>query len=477
MALSFYDQYILQQVRNAKNEGTDWRQLLPGNLSLLGPKLLRERGIDPSVPTDVSSMGDGGGGRGGNSTYDPNRFVSQGNAPATPTANAAVAAQSQVVRSPDELQKQYQAQVNAARADQKQAREIQQIWDAYKNGFGNFSSAIQAELAGKQTVAAPGDVRMEGITLNPGAVGMYFPDIVKDSGQSLIAVPDAFEATTPGGQSGAYSINGNSRTPYINRDYANALASAVRQQMANHQPISVDPVAGSGPVPLPTYNQSFQGPTLFQRQGVVDALTNWVGAYNQLQRMPSDYLGRPQGLSQSSGATNDIKNLSDSWNAYQQQYHSNKVTENQAYLDQMGGGFFGGVTPSANNPQWYDTTPTWNQPGEMGAQRGRQQAQNSPWGQPGAPWASQAWASGMYDPQRNGPFPAGPGGEIQDGSGADGSPARWQGQSGMFAPQFGFNPGLVTNNPWTPPRQQNNAFGATSTPGMTFGASPWGSFW
>jgi hypothetical protein len=459
MALTPYQQQLLGQI----NEGNlTVPQALPGQLSLLGWQFLRDRGIDPSQPSPGYDPSAPDGMRQQNrppKNYDPNWFKSQGNAPATPSANAAVAAQSQVVRTPQEIQKQYEKAQKSASKQENADQAIMDAWRAYKNGFGITSDAILNELGGRQRVAPAGDPMTEGITLHPGSTGIYVTDPVKASGEAYIGVPKDFQALTPRRQTG-WAVDGMSRTPLKNQDYASSLAADIRADMMAGRPIA----AGS-----------FDDP-LFQRQGVSEAINNWVSGYNTIQNYggPVSSTGRPLSIGTSYGSSpsaQEQKALTNSWNTYQQQYNSNKLTENQAYLDQMGGGFYGGVVPSANNPQWYDTTPTWGAPQQMGGERAQQQAQNSPWGQPGAPWASQAWASGMYDPSR-GPMPAGQDGQIQDRG------PQWSGPSGMFAPQQGFNPNLVTNSPWAVPQKQNNAFGATNEGNkMTFGSSPWGSFW
>ena len=467
MALTAYDQYILSQLRNRDNPKSV-AELLPGNLGLLGNRFLRERGIDPSQPNfgPTSAATEPSGAERARikppKFYDPNWFQPQGNAPATPSANAAVAAQSQVVRTPQEIQAQYEKQQTALDAQSTQNTDLQKMWDAYKNGFGNLSTAIQNELGGRMRAMPAGEPFNDGITLSPGSTGFYRPEVTNGSGQAYLGVPQDYTPRWP--SPGSFDISGTLRTPTLNRNYAGELAGMIRGQMRAGGPVVPKPVVGSPAVP--------SSQALWDRPGVNDALTSWVDAYQGLQNVKKDYLGRPvdlQGSSSSSTAAQS-KALTDSWNTYQQSYNQNKVTEGNAYLDQIGGGFYGGVVPSANNPQWYDTTPTWGAPTrDIGREKGMEQASASPWGQAGAPWESQAWASGMYAPNR-GPQPAGPNGDIQ--------PTQpWSGSWGMFAPQPGFSPELVTNAPWQAPKQQNNAFGATSTPGMTFGASPWGSFW
>jgi hypothetical protein len=466
MALSFYDQHVLNQVRNAQKEGTDWRQFIPGNLSLLGPKYLRDRGIDPSQPSPgYDPSAPDGGARAGKPprNYDPNWFKPQGNAPATPGANASVAAQSQVVRTPGELEAQYKKELAAAQQAQKENRDLQKMWSAYTSGFDNFSSAVQSNLGGRR-VANPGDPITAGQPLLPGASAVFRVDPIDSTGQNYLGVPDSFV-----GPSGWDTAVGNQYAPSENRAYADALATQVRDQMR-----AGEPILGHGTLPMPTMSRysAANGDGLIQRENVNTALTNWVNANDAMKQTKLDPFGKPLGLGGGS-SPGDVSGLSKSWNAYQQNYNSTKIGENQAYLDQMGGGFYGGVVPSASNPQWYDTTPTWGAPNNnFGPDQVQQRAQMSPWGQPGAPWQSQAWASGMFNPNGRGePQPAGQNGEIQDRQ-------RWQASSpNMFDPQMGFNPSIATNAPWTPPKQQNNAFGATSTPGMTFGASPWGSFW
>ena len=465
MALTAYDQYILSQMRRGENPKSV-AELLPGNLGLLGGRFLRERGIDPAQQNlgPSSATTEPSGAERARikppKFYDPNWFRPQGNAPATPSANAAVAAQSQVVRTPQELQAQYEKQQDAISAESSANTDLQKMWNAYKNGFGNLSTAIQGELGGRMRAMPAGAPLNEGITLSPGSTGYYRPDVTNGSGQSYVGIPEEYTPRWPSAR--PFDISGTLRTPTLNRNYAGELAGMIRSQMQDGGPIVPKPVVGNAAVPS---NQA-----LWDRPGVNDALTSWVNAYQGLQNVQKDYLGRPVGMQSGGSAAGESKALTDSWNTYQQQYNQNRVTEGNAYLDQMGGGFYGGVVPSANNPQWYDTTPTWGAPTrEIGQRKGMEQAQNSPWGQPGAPWESQAWAAGTYNPSK-GPQPAGQNGDIQD-------PQRWNGSWGMFAPQQGFNPQLAVNAPWQAPKQQNNAFGATSTPGMTFGASPWGSFW
>jgi hypothetical protein len=440
-----------------KAGGPSLAEALPGNLSVLGPAFMRSRGgpqydgdsqpLTPSAPHATP--------------YDPNRFVYQGNPAATPTANAAVANQSQVIKTGAELKSAYEKELAAVNKAQTQNRELQKLWDTYKNGFSDFSNAVQSNLGGRQ-IAQPGDPITAGNPLAPGAVATFrnYP-IADGSAQSYTAVPDSFV-----GPSGWDNTNGGYvRTPSENRAYADALATSVRDQMRAGGPVVLDSVAGPDPVPLAN--------GLLQRQNVQDSLNSWVDANKAMQNTPTDYLGRPLGLDPQGGpgGGGNTKALADSWNAYQQNYNSTKITENQSYLDMMGGGFYGGVVPSATNPQWYDTTAQWAPPKDnFGRDQLRNRAAASPWGQPGAPWQSQAWAAGTYNPSMSPIQPAGSDGKIQDAPG-------WEGSWNMFDPQQGFSPELVTNSPWTPQKKQNNAFGATSTPGMTFGASPWGSFW
>ena len=456
---------------NSADGGPSLAAALPGNLSTLGPAYLRSLGIEPSAgvnnpgTTEIEQQRVKPP-----KNYDPNWFRPQGNAPATPSANAAVAAQSQVVRTPQEIAAQYKKEQDALQADQRANRELMKMWNAYKAGPGNFATAVQNELGGRMTAMPAGAPLNEGITLPPSAVGFYRPNVTNGSGQAYLPVPKDFQPWSPGAINGASSVDGLNRTPLINRDYANSLMATLRTQMANGQPVTPSPMGGNQAVTA--------SPDLMQRQGVQDALTKWVSANNYIQGQKLDAFGKPYALDGNNAGTSgsngaQSKALADSYNQYQQNYFGTLNTNNQAYLDQMGGGFYGGVLPSAQNPQWYDNTPTWGPPKSINRQQGMAQAQNSPWGQAGAPWASQAWAAGTYNPmQMSAAMNAG------EGNSETPSAPRWEGQSGMFAPQQGFNPSLVTNSPWQMPRQQNNAFGATNENNkMTFGASPWGSFW
>jgi hypothetical protein len=462
--MPYYKTFRDWQIAN-RNGGPSLAQALPGNLSVLGPAFRRSRGpqgdgidsqsLTPAVPHATS--------------YDPNKFVYQGNAATTPGANAAVAGQSQVIKTGAELKKAYESELAATNKAQTQNRELQRLWNAYKSGQSNFSEAIQSNLGGRR-VANPGDPITAGQPLLPGAVANFRIDPIDSTGQNYLGLPDSFV-----GQPGWDTAVGNQYTPSENRTYADQMATMVRDQMRAGQPVVLDSVVGPDPMPLPTMSRysAANGDGLLQRQNVRDALTTWVDANKQMQNTPTDYLGRPMGLNPQGGGSggSDTKALSDSWNTYQQNYNNTKITENQSYLDMLGGGFFGGVVPSATNPQWYDNTPQWAPPKDnFGRDQLRNRAAASPWGQPGAPWQSQAWAAGTYNPSQSPIQPAGPDGKIQDAPG-------WEGSWNMFDPQQGFSPELVTNSPWTPQKKQNNAFGATSTPGMTFGASPWGSFW
>jgi hypothetical protein len=465
MALNSYQQYIWDQINSHEGPNAgNLQAFAPGNPFLYNAAWGdRPRETGPgTMASGAETAMHGAQPRKPPRNYDPNWFIPQGNAPATPSANAAVAAQSQVIRTPDEVQAKYEQKLEAANEAQQANAPLQKLWDAYKSGFGNLSSAIQGELGGRQALSP---VLSQGFTPAPGSVGDYRPDVVKGNGQSYIAVPHGYTPQSGINTNGwTLGAGGTTRSPRLNIAYANDLASMVRQQMRAGGPVVADPVAPqSGSLPVAS--------GLMQRPGVSSALNTWVDAYNQLQNVPKNYVGTPRGLASSGGGGQNTQKLTDSYNNYVNQWHSNTITENQAYLDQIGGGMFGGVVSSANNPQWYDTTPTWGPPSNFASQEKAQEAAGkSPWGQPGAPWQSQAWASGTYDP-RSAPQFAGSDGQVQTPK------PNWSGPQGMFGPQQGFDPGLVTNSPWAAPKQQNNAFGATSTPGMTFGASPWGSFW
>jgi hypothetical protein len=303
--------------------------------------------------------------------------------------------------------------------------------------------------------------------------------------------------------------DGVSQTFQVRRDpaikaYVNEAIRSPIDQFIN-SPGAVEALAAGNPIPgIPAnISAAYQNnPTAMQSlQSYADA----AAAYNALPRNPyspnqnadqsfQGYMS-PKMIENRQTYNKQIANaftglaqqgsadLANSYNSYVTDYYNNQAAENQAYQEQIGENYAGGIIPWANNPQWSDTTPAWN-PGYFNNSEPQQMqnaAAQSPWGQPGAPWASQAWASGSLE---GGPeYAKSPFGGIEGQRQSQPQPLQWS--TNTFNPQSGFNPQLFTNAPWGPPQNPGtfrppSGFGqqqGQTTSPMTFGSNPWGSFW
>jgi hypothetical protein len=405
-----------------------------GMLALGGPSGIR------TTPPFIGEMG----------MYDPTKFVPQGRPPATPGANAAVAEQSQVIHTPEGIAEKYEQKQAALEEQLKASSDIMQTLQSPAGAKGDLTQAILDNLGGRQTLGTgPGSTNQRGVS-----------SVVNPNGGGYFAVPKDFQAANPGnyGTSSpldadgtladtSWILNGATRYPKLNQTYAQSLTAQVGEAMKAGQPIT-------GILPE----------NLSARPDIAAALADYQSAYDARAALPSFGTGTGNRFTPPQLIQQAQSGLQDSYNTYVQDYYGNQAAQGQAYLDMMGGGAFGGVLPSATNPQWYDTTPTMMEPGQLGEDRARQQAMNSPWGQAGAPWSSQAWAGGNFNPMTGPQFSQN--GQIQP------NPPPWFGSNGMFNPNQ-FNPQMVTNAPWgTPTKPTGDAQGS-----MTFGQSPWGSFW
>jgi hypothetical protein len=375
--------------------------------------------------------------------YDPLKFNPVGRPPATPGANMDVAKQSQVIRTPDEIRAKYEEQQAELKAQLQASQDVMKTLQSTTGAKGDLTQAIIDNLGGRQ--ASPG--------------GPYAPATgMPNDGGDYFAVPIEYRQANPeygyglGSVNGQFTgtqwdVNGNSRYPELNNVYARDLTSQINDALA----AGTDP---SGILPA----------GLASRPDIAEALTNYQSSYAQREALPDFGIGNkfvpPQVIQQSQTG------LENNYNTFVQDYYTQQQTQGQAYLDMMGGGAFGGVLPSALNPQWYDATATMLPFGHMDEGRAQQQAMNSPWGQAGAPFSSQAWAGGNFNPMQGPQFSQN--GQVQP------NPAPWLGTPGMFNPMQ-FNPQLAVNAPWGTPTKPTGS--SQQGNGMSFGASPWGSFW
>jgi hypothetical protein len=414
--------------------------------------------------------------------YDPYSFVAQGRPPGTPGANADVANQSQVVRTPQEVAEEKarleimegmrrDKQIARSQAYQAAQKPINDTIAAYQKSSPNdITQAIKAAMGGVQDSISLGLNPNNGASVTgyyanspEGSIPIpqeYIPDDLSARDYNTIGSPFT---TTPSRQLKGADLFAS--------DVSSDIVSAIR---SGGTPVIPDNLAGV--------------------QGIQDAVKKFQDTYSAYQALPAQARSRdPRGstppptgdqrIAQINQQSQQFQSgLNSSYQNYLDQTQNNWQTQNQAYLDQLGGAFPGGVLPNAWNPQWYDTTATWNGNDTISGDAARQAAQGSPMGQPGAPFASQSWAWG--GPQG----PQAPQGGHQSNS--------WSGPVDSFSP-VNFNPSLATNAPWASTSQQQpqqpqwpggggmnmspsssyHGPQATQTNKMTFGQSPWGSFW
>lgn len=506
--------------------------------------------------------------------YDPSLFTPQGRPAPTPGANPMVAAQSQVVYTPeeirgffdqtvgnlglaaDDMRAQQEAQQAAIQQQLDEAQRIQGVLDAYQGGLGgNVFAQILGALGGAQALIP---LSQTGIGSGEDLPGYYYAPL-----EPSVALPEEFQGVEGWTDYGGYDPNLPEewrtnprgigadwyRVPTANAQYANQLVNQLEAAIQSGGNISdltaqiTSLFPGTPPPPLPSFSLPFtpgvMQPSLLDPPptppaalpaSISQAIANYqqaVADYNALGQTDAYNAARhvtpslqaiagylsPQeiaalqpdmqaGFAAQDQAYNDaLASLYNDYNNYVGQYWQNAATEGQAYQSMMGGGYQGGVLPY--NPQWYDTTPAFQPTQPITEQEGQVQAQQSPWGQPGAPWQSQAWASGTLQ----GPQPVGGAQFVGGQFSPQVQQPTWTGTSGMFSPQQ-FDPSLAINPPWQTPQsqqvqapQQQTSSWATlqnspqqqqqqqqggqwqgtgwtnrSQP-MAFGQSPWGNLW